>query len=141
LFRFVLQRHRNTNSFSMMLNEKHILGLQKKLTADYKADRDAIRRVLKLLKKQTAKAASKQRPEDKNGVLHLNGSTGESGTEKRIAAAIQAQTGTFTLGHLLAVLPEENRNTISGVLFRSKDKTIRVVTPGRGRRAAVYEKM
>jgi len=32
-----------------------------------------------------------------------------------------------------------NRNTVSGVLFRYKDKRVRVVEEGRGRRAAIYE--
>jgi hypothetical protein len=124
-----------------MIKEKEILALQKRLDADYQADKEAIKRVLKLLKKKGIRAGIKNRGCPKAGESLPNGNGDSAGSEKRIAAAIQSTTGQFTLSDIVKVLPNENRSTISGVLFRSKDKSVKIVTPGRGRKPAVYEKM
>jgi hypothetical protein len=134
-----------------MLKEKAILALQDKIAEEYQSDMAAIKRVLRLMRKKGIRPDGVKPRKEKTqeselismSVQAVNG----GGIEHRINAAIQKMTGHFTLVQLMELLEQDNpdletnRNTVSGVLFRNKDKTVRVVEAGRGRKAAIYEKI
>ena len=108
----------------------------------YEADKAAIRHVLKLCRQHGISPTggrSAKTESDNSAGPHI-ASNGD-GVETRIKAAIQKQTGQFGLADLTKILPEVNRSTISGVLHREQDKTVRVVVKGQGRRLGIYEKM
>jgi hypothetical protein len=128
------------------VKEKAILALQQKLDEEYRANNDAIKLVLKLLRKNGGATPAPKPKRDgtsssTNSLIQAAEIFMEAGVEKSINNAIASKTAKFTLSDLVAELPNVNRSTISSVLFRQKDKTIKVVQAGRGRRPTVYEKI
>jgi len=139
-----------------MLNQKTILELEKRLEAEHLEDKKAIKRVLRLLRKQglagserrrfpTAKEVSEGSAEPPQ--LEPTNGKQNGGVEKQILQTIEKLSGPFTLAEVLDVLSKDfpdatiKRSTVSSVIFRYKDKKLRIVTAGRGRRAAIYERI
>ncbi len=136
------------------MNLKQINRLEETLKAELDSDLEAIRRVKKLLKEREGKlpitrykrveCASVKQSVTTGKPLNYNG----NGTvESKVLSAISKTDGKFGLGDLKKKLSELypnvefNRNTLSGIVFRNKNKAFRVITEGQGRRNAVYEKM
>lgn len=128
-----------------MIKEKAILALQNAIDDDHASDSLAIKRVLKLMRKygispdgtKSKKIAAKPSTQ----------AADNNGAEQRVITAIGTMNGEFTLANLMEAVQaanqdlEINRSTVSSVLFRNKDKLVKVVQTGRGRKAAIYEKI
>jgi hypothetical protein len=125
-----------------MIKTKALLALEKAVDGKYEADKAAIRHVLKLCRQHgiSPSGTKSVKTESDNSADCHTASNGD-GVETKIRAAIQKQTGQFGLADLTKALPDVNRSTISGVLHREQDKTVRVIVKGQGRRLGVYEKM
>ena len=125
-----------------MIKTKALLALEKAVDGKYEADKAAIRHVLKLCRQHgispTGGKSPRSEPDNHSAP---QGATNGDGAETQIRAAILRQSGQFGLQDLVKTLPDINRSTISGVLYREQGKTVRVLVKGQGRRLGVYEKM
>jgi len=130
-----------------MFNEKTILELQDALDEERKADLAAIKRVLALIKRTGLSSPKKRNPQavvGQNGTHHNNVGTldNNEGTEESILEIIKGIDGHFTFSDLADAVKTKigdvDRKAISAVIFRNKDKAIKVIQEGRGRRKAIY---
>jgi hypothetical protein len=137
------------------MNKKDILDLEENLRAEYLADLEAIRRVKRLLDErklsqlkavESDQVTSSITPPPPIHHPELPMTNGHETVESKVMKVINGFQGPFKMSDILTALLQDfpaetiNPKTVSGVLFRSKDKTIRVVKEGRGRRAAIYTK-
>ena len=150
------------------MDRNDILALEETLRSDYEADIEAIRRVKLLLERRRVEAFKRKaieaiRSPSPNGSapivtpppspahhpelpMEADGN-GHDTVESKVLKVIDGFQGQFKMADLLAALLQDfpgvtiNPKTVSGVLFRLKDKTIKVVKEGRGRRAAIYAKI
>lgn len=142
------------------MNLRQIDKLEESLKLELQANLEAIRLVRKLLKERNAKPATRTKRNDtlltallsdtvpaSARTLTGNGSELTLTVEGKVVNAISKIEGRFTLSDLKRKLAELypnqdfNRNTLSGIIFRQKNKAFKVITEGQGRRAGVYERM
>ncbi|PYJ83830.1 MAG: hypothetical protein DME22_14685 [Verrucomicrobia bacterium] len=150
-----------------MLDEKTILELQEKISAKYKADVAAIKRVIHLLRKNKLRADGTARlrrrklipnpiPAKTLDQSHIgaeeqietsNGHLNQENLENDILSVVSRFEDTFTFADLMAAIKrylngrEIDRKTVSWVIYRNKGKYIKIVRPGRGQRKAIYAKL
>lgn len=138
------------------MNDTEVRNLEQSLRRQYESDLAAIRRVRELLSERQGLNGTAYRSESEpegeeaaqQPLYHPELAIESNGTvESKVLSVIQKFDDKFTLADVVDKLQETypnikfNRNTISGIVFRNKDKAFRVVTPGRGRKLAYYENM
>jgi hypothetical protein len=139
--------------------DEHIISeLESRVNTEHQKDIAAIKRVLRLIRKnklvpqsaiKTRDRASKMVPAFKLEVPSAlpNGHSALDQIETRILETIAKFPGQFTFSDLVQALtvsfPDQqfDRKVVSASIFKNKEKRIHVVQEGWGRKKAIYEKM
>lgn len=159
---FLVETETKTHYFSLVkIDEKLLADLEGRVNTEYQKDIAAIKRVLKLIRKNklapapTAKihGDKAQRisssPASTPPALPASNGYAEKGAgiESRILSIVEKFPGQFNFSELLQAVtvscPDQtiDRRVVSAVIFQNKGKRIRVVQEGRGRKRAIYEKI
>ena len=154
----------------MKIDEQLISELESRVNTEHQKDIAAIKRVLKLLRKNkldpqlttTHREVTLPPPPTQIHVRpvppvppksvpppypFLNGQKTEDKIEQNILSLVEKFPGEFTFAELMQAFknafPNQlvDRKVISGVIFQNKGKRIRVIQPGWGRKQAIYSKM
>jgi hypothetical protein len=139
------------------IDQKLISELEVRVNTEHQKDIAAIKRVLRLIRKNKL---AHQYPEKRREIppppirirpitppSASNGHKNGDEVEEKIFSVIEKFPGQFKFADLVQALkvsyPEQefDRKVVSNVIFKNKDRRIRVIQEGWGRRKAIYAKM